>query len=109
MLDNLLPIQLIYKGKTVRWHPKFAFPSDWDITHAPKHWSDEDTMCQFIEQVFIPYVERVRADGGCDKTTLVIMVIFSGQTTERILNVLEENNILVSLLPPNTTSDLQPI
>ena len=109
MLGDFLPIQLIYKGKTIRCHPKFVFPTDWDITHAPKHWSNEDTMRQFIEQVIIPCVKWVRAAGGGDKTALVIMDNFSGQITELILNLLEENNNLVSLLPANTISDLQPI
>ena len=109
MLGEFLPIQLIYKGKTDRCHPKFQFPNDWDITHTPKHWSNEETMQRYIEKVIIPYVQRVRDDIGSDKTALVIMDNFKGQTTEAILDFLENNNILVSLLPPNTTGDLQPM
>ena len=41
LLGAFLPVQLIYKGKTNRCHPSFNFPLDWDITHAPKHWSNE--------------------------------------------------------------------
>ena len=66
-------------------------------------------MRQYIERVIVPYVERVRAYVSSDKIALVIMDNFSGQTTEPIQNLLEENNILVSLLPPNSTSDLQPM
>ena len=36
---EFLPLQLIYKGKSSRCHPRYEFPSDWNITHSPKHWS----------------------------------------------------------------------
>ena len=51
LLGYFLPVQLIYAGKTTRCHPKFAFPPGWDIMHAPKHWSNEDTMLQYIENI----------------------------------------------------------
>ena len=34
---------------------------------------------------------------------------FKGQTTTKITNRLEKNNILISWLPPNTTDRLQPM
>ena len=40
MLGEFLPPQLIYCGKNTRCHPNFTFPSDWDVAHAPKHWSE---------------------------------------------------------------------
>ena len=53
---------IIYKGKTNRCHPKFQFPPGWHVTHAPKQWSTEQSMVQYIEEVIIPYVEAERAD-----------------------------------------------
>ena len=44
VLGDFLPIQLIYKGKTNRCHPKFKFPAGWHVTHSPKHWSN-DSIC----------------------------------------------------------------
>lgn len=54
-----LPIQLIYKGKTDRCHPKFMFPTNWHITHRPKHWSTKTTMIQFfyITEIIVPHVQ----------------------------------------------------
>ena len=109
MMGDFLPLQLIYKGKTDRCHPKFRFPDDWDITHAPRHWSTKETMRQYVENIIIPYVNRLRVDIGSDKAALLIMDNFKGQTNESILNLLEDNNILVTLLPPNTTDSLQPL
>ena len=64
MTGDFLPVQLIYKGKTSRCHPRYKFPSDWHITHSPKHWSTEQTMLQYIENIIIPYVEKVRYSLG---------------------------------------------
>ena len=37
LIGDFLPIQLIYKGKTSRCHPRFQFPLDWHITQSPRH------------------------------------------------------------------------
>ena len=69
----------------------------------------EETMLKYIECIILPYVERVRNDMGENKAARVIMDNFKGQVTASVSSVLEENNILVTLLPPNTTDLLQPM
>ena len=64
-------------------------------------------MIQYVMNIIVPYVERVRADIGDYKTALIIIDNFKVQTTKSVQNLLEDNNILVSMLPPNTTADLQ--
>ena len=59
LLGDFLPIQVIYKGKTARCHPRFEFPPGWHITHSPKHWSTEQTMVEYVEHIILPYVEKV--------------------------------------------------
>ena len=59
ILGDFLPIQLIYKRKTDRCHPKFKFPADWHITNSPNHWSTEVTMLQYIKNIILPYVSAV--------------------------------------------------
>ena len=70
---------MIYKEKTNYCHPKFEFPLDWHITHAPKHWSTEQTLLQDIEEIIIPYVEAQRADLEANKRASVIIDNFKGQ------------------------------
>ncbi|CAC5423080.1 unnamed protein product [Mytilus coruscus] len=49
MSGDLLPPQLIYPGKTDRCLPKGVdFPSTWDVSCTEHHWSNEDTMIQFV-------------------------------------------------------------
>ena len=104
---DFLPVQLIYKGTTRRCHPKHKFPTGWDITHSKKHWSKESTMIQYIRNVIIPYVNRIQVNDN--EAALIIMDNFKGQTTPFVTTLLEENNIHVCLLPPNTTDRLQPL
>ena len=78
------------------------------MTHSPKHWSTEETMVQYIEKIVVPYVECQRDIVG-DKSALVIMNNFKGQTISTINSILEAHNIHVCYLPPNTTDLLQPM
>ena len=109
LLGDFLPIQVIYKGKTTRYHPRFEFPPGWHITHSPKHWSTEQTMVEYVEHIILPYVEKVRVSHGDDTPALVIMDNFKGQVTDSFMNLLESHNIHVCLLAPNTTDRLQPM
>ena len=60
LTGDFLPLQIIYKGKSQRCHPKFTFPCDWNITHSPNHWSTEATMIEYLEEIIIPYVKATR-------------------------------------------------
>ena len=109
ILGDFLPVQLIYQGKSQRCHPHHQFPSGWDITHSPKHWSTEETMLQYISNIIAPYVENVRHLLGDRKPAIVIIDNFKAQITAPVNALLEEHNIHVCLLPPNTTDLLQPM
>lgn len=109
LTGDFLPVQLIYQGKTSRCHPPFQFPDGWHITHSPRHWSTEETMVQYIEEIILPYVERQREAIGDTAAALVIIDNFKGQVTDSVNNLLEANNIHVALLPANATDLLQPM
>lgn len=105
ILGDFLPLQIIYKGKTTRCHPSYDFPSDWNITHSPNHWSTEETMLEYIFEIIIPYVEAVRHDIGHESAALVILDNFKGHCHE----FLGCPNIHTCPLPANTTDMLQPM
>ena len=104
-----LPPQLIYKGKTHRCLPTVSFPDDCHITHSDNHWSNESTMKAYIER--IPYVTKKREELKLpsDYSTLLIFDKFTGQGTEGVLKLLEDNSIHVVMVPPNCTDRLQPL
>ena len=109
LTGDFLPIQVIYQGKTTCCHPRYEFPLEWDITHSPKHWSNEATMIQYIENIIIPYINSTWEAFEDVTPALIIMDNFKGQITSSVINLLEANNIHVCLLPPNTTDRLQPM
>ena len=109
---KFLPIQLIYQGTTHRCYPQgVLFPPDWDICCTPNHWSNEATMIKYVQNIIIPYVTETRKhlQLDCNHPALVIFDVFRGQCTEAVMKLLEENNILYVLIPPNTTDKLQPL
>ena len=66
-------------------------------------------MLQYIDNIILPYVANVRDYVGADRAALVVVDNFKGQTTKDVIQRLDENNILISWLPPNTTDRLQPM
>ena len=60
--------------------PYFQFPSDWDITHSPNHWSNEVLMESYLDNIIIPYIEMKRHKLGLadDFPALMIFDVFRG-------------------------------
>ena len=48
---EFLPSQLIYQGKTTRCLPHFDFPAGWHLTYSSNHWSNEETMKEYIKHL----------------------------------------------------------
>lgn len=111
MSGEFLPAQRIYQGKTTACLPRHKFPSDWHVTYTPNHWSNEDTMMEYIKSIILPYVERKRKELELspDQPALAIFDVFKGQQTESVLKLLNENNVLVVCVPANCTDRLQPM
>ena len=86
---NFLPIQLIYKGTTPRCLPSSVpFPSDWYITYTANHWSNTDTMLEYVNCIIIPYIQSKRKELKLtsDHSALVLFDVFRGQCTEDIIS-----------------------
>ena len=111
MAGNLLPLQLIYQGKTSACLPRIDFPAGWHVTCTPNHWSNEEKMKDYLQLIIIPYVERKRKELklAADQPALAIFDVFKAQQTEDILTLLEEHNIHVVSVPANCTDRLQPM
>ena len=68
-------------------------------------------MVEYIDKIIVPYVDRKRVDldQSDDYPAVAIFDNFKGQLTERVTQVLEENNIQSVLIPANHTGELQPM
>ena len=108
---DILPIQVIYQGKSLKCLPKFNFPSTWHVTYSINHWANKNTMEDYTKMIIIPYFEqtRLRLKLAADTWGLVLFDNFNGQCTEKVFQLLEENNINFVLIPANCTDRLQPL
>jgi hypothetical protein len=110
----VLPLQLIFQGKTERCQPPATAASlaaHVDITHSENHWSSQQTMQRYIEKVLIPYAERciqlyaLRADAKI----ILVLDVWSVHKSEEFRRFLRSKHPRIHLVfvPPNCTSKLQ--
>ena len=105
---TLLPPQVVYQGKTTGCHAKVTFPEKWHITHSENHWSTEQTMLEYLENIIIPYVTNTRQalDLPEDQRALPIFDVFAAHLCQ---SVLETNNIHQIFVSASCTGELQPL
>ena len=111
LVGDFLPPQLIYQGKTTRCLPQVEVPPDWHITYSVNHWSNESTMKDYVEKIIIPYIQKKREELNVlpDHRALLLFDNFKAQCTTPLLQILDNNDINVLLIPPNCTDRLQPL
>ena len=83
-VGDFLPMQLIYEGKTPRCLPKdVKFPAGFNATFTPNHWSNEDKVVEYLEELIFPYIKAKREELGLssDHKALLIFDVFKGQKT----------------------------
>lgn len=107
---DLLPLQLIFQGKTHACHPPrtdSARDAHVHITHSENHWSNVQTMQQWIEEVLLPYIDRK----GLPRDSHIVLVLdcWSVHIKGDFPAWLREKHpqIHVVYVPANCTSKLQ--
>ena len=99
-----------FQCKTDRCHLKQVFPKGFDVFHTPNHWENQYTCESFTEKILLPYVNQIQEEKHLtDHPAILIMDKFSGQKTDTVLSMLEENRIMLVFVPPRTIERLQPL
>ena len=111
LIGDFLPPQLIYKGTIRRCLPTVQFMQDWHIPFSHNHCANEETMMDYVEKILVPCGSNKRKllKLPHDYPALVIFEHFSGQVTDAILQLLEENHLRHVMIPANCTDRLQPL
>ncbi len=70
---NMLPLQLIFQGKTIAVVPNHveareAVRKGWDLTNLENHWSNQTTMKRFVEKVLDPWRVKKCKELGLDSS-----------------------------------------
>ena len=91
----MVPVQLVYQGKTSACLPRTKIPSGWHLTYTHNHWSTEETTKDHIEKIILPYLTEKKTELKLksDQHALCIFDNFKGQLTDDVLRLLERNNI----------------
>lgn len=108
----LPPPQVIYAGGTNQVHPKFPFPDDWDITHTSNHWSNSESMCDYVEKIIVPYIENVREKlplSRSNMSALCIFDVFKAHQVNEFKDQMTRNNVRMRYVPASCTSEVQPL
>ena len=108
---EFLPIHLIYAGKTVQSLPRYKFPKEFCLSVNPKHFSNTEESLKYFEEVILPYVKDQRSKLGLpeNQKALIIMDVFTGQTTADVIDCYKKNNMCVVYVPANMTKYYQPL
>ena len=95
MSGDFLSSQVIYSGKTPKCLPFVKFPSEWNVTYTQNHWANEVTTEEYINSIFLPYIQQTRSKLSLadDHPAHVIYDRFKAQCTDRIMSMLDSNNI----------------
>jgi hypothetical protein len=111
---ELLPLQLIFQGKTPRSLPPAtaaSIASGAHLTFSDNHWSNQTTMQQYIEKIILPFAEtcierhRLRADARI----MLVLDVWSVHKSEEFRRFIRTKHPRIHLvfIPPNCTSKLQ--
>ena len=111
MSGQMLPVQLIYAGKTDRCHPSIDFPAKWDITHTESHWSTAESMLRYVDNVITPYVKEQRTSLELDdkQKAIAIFDVYKAHRNEQLLQKLANADIVPIFVPAACTDELQPL
>ena len=106
--NALLPMQLIYAGKTAASFHKSQVTLS--LSANPKHFCNMKESLKLIEMIIIPYIESERKKlGAPNQHALIIMDVFTGQMIGPVLEKLRDNKILLVRVPANMTNIFQPL
>ena len=85
-------MQLIYGGKTTKSLSRFKFANDFLLSVNKTHYSNEKEACKIIEEILVPYIEKVRQEENLpvNQKALVIMDVFPGQITSVVLDCFKD-------------------
>ena len=105
---DVLPPQIIYKGKTDRSHPKEVnFNESWLIDNSESHWTTFNTFNRFIEKLLIPYIHKQRQTIG-DKPGLLILDKFKVHLDGTAYKeMLKAHNIFWVFVPSSQTDSVR--
>lgn len=116
MDGTFLPFQAVFAGTTARSLPRDCTPATSKgilFSHGGNnHWSDHNTTVQWVEEVIVPYIERVKARDNLPAHQPAILYIdcWGSHRDPKFTGWLMEKypQIIIRFVPGGCTGDVQP-
>jgi hypothetical protein len=114
---TLLPMQIIFTGKTKRCLPKthvakLCLADGFHMTMSSNHWSNLETCQQFVRHILVPYFQCIVKELQLPSNQKMIWLLdcWSVHKSEAFLTWMKKEHprICVLFIPANCTSKLQP-
>ena len=99
-------MQLMYQATTVQSLSCFHFSNSFWLSMNPKHFSNTAEAFKIIDEIIVPYLMN-ELHLPQDHPSLLIMDVFRGQMTEKVLEKLKCNKIFLVRVPANMTHIFQ--
>ena len=105
---ELLPPQVLYKGKTPQCVPEVEFPPDWDVHYSSDLCSNEYTLQRFIDNIIVKYVDQKRTQIGVPTQPALLLFhrFRRSTTTSQVIQAIEGKNINHYLVPNDPIQQL---
>jgi hypothetical protein len=114
LAGDLLPLQLIFQGKTARSLPPRtpqAIASRIHLTFSENHWSSLETMKQFVNEIIMPHADRCIELHrlNTDAHILLVLDVWAVHKSEEFRRFLRTQHPRIHLvfIPANCTGKLQ--
>lgn len=111
---DLLPLQLIYQGKTKKSVPESTpdtITAGFHLTFSENHWSNQETMRQYLEFIIVPYVKQkiIEHNLPSDSKVVLVLDVWSVHKSEEFRTYIKKKhgNTNLVFVPANCTSKLQ--
>lgn len=109
---GVLPVQMIFGGKTIACHPgrgKTPTPVGFYFDHTESHWQTPASYMRYIENVIVPYKNNVIASMGLPSNQVTILKhdLHYSHKDQDVLALLVLSNIKPLYVPPACTDELQ--
>ena len=100
---DILPFQVIFKGKTERYLSKDKYPDGFLLSYNEKHCSNETETLRLLEKLFNPYIEKSKVEKNLPQHSLIIWDAFKAESADAVKKKINDLNVDASQVPKNLT------
>lgn len=106
---EMLPPQLIWKGKTPRCHSPAPVPFQGYHDHSDTHWQTPESFVRYVRNILVPYRLKMIRESNyrVDQKMILILDLHYSHKDAASLQAMQEHNIIPVFIPGSCTDVMQ--